>query len=290
MRASDIPSKLPLPFGANAAGAYIRTIPTASQIGINDGAASLSDGFVPLNATPISAGGVPPSIRDVNGIFFQVSGWSRWVAAGGPVFYDASFSTAIGGYPSGAFLQSASRPGVFYVSTVDNNTVNPDTGGSWLSVVPTAASVADITTGTDTTRFVTSAGLRGIRASYAEYLAGTDNVKYLTPASIASGAGSDLAVNVQRFPSGLIMQWGHVTGSYAGDAGFTQSFNIPFPNSVRSVSLTCGYDGTSVSNGDLWVQYSPARTNLSQFGFFVQQPPGAGGHVMTSFDWLALGT
>ncbi len=200
MQSSNIPDKLPIPFANAAGGSYIRPIPTASQIGIQDGAASLTDGFPPLNATPVGAGGVPPFMQDHNGILFAVSGWSRWVAAGGPVYFDAVFSTAIGGYPKGAIVQSATTPGVMFLSTAENNTNNPDsvlTG--WVSLIPVKASGAEIITGIDDAKFITPLGLAGLRASSAEILAGTNPVKYLTPAEFFAsrassgdiGAGTD---------------------------------------------------------------------------------------------------
>ena len=60
MLASAIPIKFPIPFGNSAGGGYIRPIPQASQIGIANGAASLTDGFPPLNFLPLGSGGVPP--------------------------------------------------------------------------------------------------------------------------------------------------------------------------------------------------------------------------------------
>jgi hypothetical protein len=51
--------------------------------------------------------------------------------------WSASFP---GGYPRGAIVQSATVLGRFWVSTADNNTTNPDTGGAnWLSVIPVGA-------------------------------------------------------------------------------------------------------------------------------------------------------
>ena len=91
MQLSNAPGKLLLPF-ANA-GAK-NTIPTASQIGITAGAASLTDGFPPLTRTPIAAGGVPPSGLDMNGILYALSAALRWAAAGGGYAYDAAFDMA----------------------------------------------------------------------------------------------------------------------------------------------------------------------------------------------------
>jgi hypothetical protein len=129
MLSTDKPTALPIPFGASAGVGYIRTIPTATQIGIVAGAASLTDGFVPLNATLRSAGGVPPSIKDMNGILFEATALIRWLSAGGLPSYDAAFQTGASGYPSGAAIVNASKT-AFWVSTVDNNMTNPDAGGA----------------------------------------------------------------------------------------------------------------------------------------------------------------
>lgn len=126
MSQSSIPPKFGLTWGADAASAYIRSIPQASQIGIQNCAASLHDGFPPLSFTPVGAGGCPPFGQDFNGILNQVTAWNQWQSAGGPVFYDSGFSTSIGGYPKGAVLQSSVLAGRLWYNMVDNNTVNPD--------------------------------------------------------------------------------------------------------------------------------------------------------------------
>lgn len=134
MLASSIPVKFPIPWGNSATSGYIRPIPVASQILITPGAASLTDGFPPLNLTPESSGGIPPFGQDENGILNQITAWSRWQNAGGPVQYDSTFSTSIGGYPQGALLTAASGV-AYWVSTADNNTTNPDAGGAgWQAV------------------------------------------------------------------------------------------------------------------------------------------------------------
>lgn len=135
MQSSDIPAKFPIPFGEDAGGGYIRTIPTASQIGINDGFASLADGFPPLNATPKAGGGIPPFIQDMNGILHQVTQWSRWQAAGGGIYFDPAFAASIGGYPAKAVLASATTPGRFWQNQVEGNLADPDVSPSgWLPI------------------------------------------------------------------------------------------------------------------------------------------------------------
>ena len=133
MQSTNIPTKIPLPFAYAATGSYIATIPTASQIGVTNGKASLHDGFPPLTFTPISTGGVPPFGADFNGILNEITAITQWQQAGGFFPYDSAFSTTVGGYPKGAVILSSSFNG-FWLSSTENNTTNPDTGGAgWVA-------------------------------------------------------------------------------------------------------------------------------------------------------------
>lgn len=146
MKLSALPAKFPVAWGASASPSYIRSIPLGSQIGIVNGAASLTDGFPPLNFLPVGSGGVPPFGQDMNGILQQITQWSQWQNAGGLVPYDPAFSAAIGGYPKSALLAGAAT-GVVWLSTADDNTSDPDTGGAnWVNI---GAASAPIVVGTD---------------------------------------------------------------------------------------------------------------------------------------------
>ncbi len=135
MLKTNIPTKIPQPFAYNAGASYKNTIPTASQISIANGRASLNDGFPPNTFLPLTTGGVPPFGADVNGILNEITSITQWQQAGGFFVYDSTFSTTIGGYPKGAILQSADSKGL-WVSSSDSNTTNPDTGGAdWVSLV-----------------------------------------------------------------------------------------------------------------------------------------------------------
>lgn len=143
MSASSAPTKFPMPWANNAtcgtpytSNCYVtKPIPTTSMIGVVNCAASLPDGFPPL-AWPVT-GGCPPFGQDFNGIFYQLSGWAQWQGAGAPVPYDSVFSGQIGGYPKGASLQNAANPTCFWISQVDNNSSDPDTGGAnWTPSCP----------------------------------------------------------------------------------------------------------------------------------------------------------
>lgn len=129
MKAIDAPLKFPKPFADSAGPSYKNAIPTASQIGIVDGRASLTDGFPPLNFTQLVAGGIPPFGGDVNGLLNQVTDNEQWANAGGYYKYDSAFSTAIGGYPKGAVILNATNDGLWF-SAIDDNTTDPDAGPS----------------------------------------------------------------------------------------------------------------------------------------------------------------
>jgi microcystin-dependent protein len=134
MNQANTPPKFPLVWGSSASSAYIRSIPSTSQIGIMNCAASLPDGFPPLTFTPAGAGGCPPFGQDFNGILKQITQWSQWYSAGAPIYYDATFATgSAAGYPKGAIVQSSIVAGDFWLSQADGNTTNPDTGGAnWV--------------------------------------------------------------------------------------------------------------------------------------------------------------
>lgn len=136
MQLSGAPAQLVLPW-ANA-GSKNYPIPVPSQQGITPGAASWTDGFPPLCDTPLASGGIPPSMQDTNGGLYQMSAVDVWMCAGASFPYSSAFSTAVGGYPKGARVLMASGNG-FWVSTADNNTTDPDTGGAgWVPSKDTA--------------------------------------------------------------------------------------------------------------------------------------------------------
>lgn len=273
MLASSIPGKFSIPFANGAGGAYIRSIPIASQIGIVDGAASFTTGFPPLNFAPIGSGGIPPNGADFNGILFDISGWSRWQQAGGPVFFDGAFSTAIGGYPLRSVLASSVTVGLFWVSLTDNNNTNPDSDPTdWLPLVPLPASLAELQAGANAVKYVTPATLADLRAdaaairlgadasayispaafydarsSAAEVRDGTDDHGYVTPAGLAALANS--AAGVIYHPGGLIEQYATVLTAQ-GSGNYTTPFNTPFLTSVDMVTITQIRDGASASGGD----------------------------------------
>lgn len=127
MRASDIPVKIQTPFALNAGSSFAATIPQST---LTPGVASWTVGFPPTTFTPVASGGLPPRGQDMNGVLLAMSAWLQWLNAGGGIeVYDATFSTAIGGYPAGAVLQSTTG-NYLWISTAENNTTDPDAPGT----------------------------------------------------------------------------------------------------------------------------------------------------------------
>lgn len=128
MLSASIPVKFNVPFASMAGGSFINVpIPVSTSTPYY---ASLDAGFPPDTST---AGGAP-RIQDFNGILNQITAWNQWQQAGGSIPYDGTFQTAIGGYPKGAVIASVATFGLYFLSLVDSNTSDPDTGGAnWAS-------------------------------------------------------------------------------------------------------------------------------------------------------------
>lgn len=124
MKASDLPTKITVPFAQNAGLAYRRDIPLQSS---DTGAASFMLGFPALTFQPTSAGGTPPDGRDMNGILYALSAVARSWCAGITLTFDPSFAHDVGGYPLGAVLRSATDPTILLISQQDNNMTDPST-------------------------------------------------------------------------------------------------------------------------------------------------------------------
>jgi hypothetical protein len=152
------PTKFPIPWGNSAGVPYIRAIPVPSQIGITNCAASLTDGFPPLTFQPVAGGGCAPFGQDFNGIFNQITLWSRWYNAGGTVIYDSSFVTSISGYPRGAILSQSGQTGCFWIATTDAVINNPDPSGAagWTNACPGGGIGTTASTGTANAQVVTT--------------------------------------------------------------------------------------------------------------------------------------
>lgn len=265
MQSTNIPTKIPLPFAYAAGGTYIDPIPTASQIGVTDGRASLHDGFPPLTFQAISLGGVPPFGADFNGILNEITAITQWQQAGGMFVYDAAFSSTIGGYPKGAVLQKATLSGM-WLSTVENNITNPDTGGAgWIS-----ANVQSFNTRTG-----------------AVTLTSADVTTALTYTPVNPNEFPNLlATNgYQKMPGGLIIQWG-ADNTVSGTK--TVTFPIPFLTAVASITASVAGASSAGSFGVIETGVITTSTCVfwsAQFGTAGSGPANSN----YNFKWMAMG-
>lgn len=256
MDAVDIPTtKFPVPWGNGASATYkLVPIPTASQIGVTNGAASLTDGFPPLNFQSVASGGVPPRGKDMNGILYEVTGWQRWQQAGGPIQYDATFAAAIGGYPAGAVLMS-NPIGILWVSIVDDNATNPDAAGAgWEPLMPVKA--PNPGDAGDDTNFITPAMLA---------------------AALATGIPDGAILNTNgSYPwPGLIVKWGAFNMSSAGTLGV--SFVSPFPTNCWAVLAGGGPNLTSENNN---IDYVGGSKTVNGFTAVYGRSTSTTGHYI----------
>ena len=137
MQLTNIAARLMKPFANSGNKAAI------PQTGTDPARASYETGFTPLNMTPIAAGGVPPSGRDMNGILYDLSNAMMWQQAMGILPYDATVS-----YPNGALVVYG---GMLWKCLADDTlNVTPVNGAKWTSDIHTeyVKKTGDTITGT----------------------------------------------------------------------------------------------------------------------------------------------
>lgn len=279
MQSSSAPKKLSIPF-ANSGDK--QNIPDASQIGIEGGRASYTDGFPPLTGTPTSAGGIPPFKTDFNGVLYDITSSSRWAAAGAYYKYDSAFSTSIGGYPKGAILINSSSDG-FWQSTAENNTNNPDTGGSgWISAL--GGRLLNCRTFTSSGTYTPSPGVKKIIVECCGG-GGGGGGSQATSSSLSSvggsgGAGAYIKVMFNSAPSATVVIGGGGSGNTGNSSG-NNGGNTTFIGTGASVTAYGGTGGVSpVTSSALFIvegMSSPAPTQTG--GTTLSNNSGAWSHI-----------
>lgn len=104
MNSSDSPTRIVKAFGVNG---NKNTIPVESSSSTTEnGIATFNSGFPPITMQPLSAGGIPPSGQDFNGVLYAVTLQQQWQNAGMTYAYNSTFASQINGYPKGAIIPS----------------------------------------------------------------------------------------------------------------------------------------------------------------------------------------
>lgn len=271
----NIPTKFSIPFASSAGPSYIRTIPNASQIGIQNGAASNTDGFPPLCFQPLQAGGVAPFGQDFNGLFNQITKWSQWQAAGAPAVYDGTFQTNVGGYPQGAIVASATTVSLFWLSIVDSNLTNPDTGGAgWVAFTVGRVQLSAntnfyvSTTGSDSNNGL-STGTAWLTVQNALNVLSTqyDLNGFIATINLADGTySSATAIVVPPFVGGTNLPPVTITGSPAAIMVYTGAYS----GSGTSFAIRAIGGGAAISINGITINAATAGTLQALLGGYIR--------------------
>lgn len=255
MNRSDSPAKQSKPFGIN--GPREAILPTTPS---GDNTASYESGFPPITMTLKSAGGLPPKGQDMNQILFELSALGRWASSGAMNTFDSAFATAIGGYPTGAYVLGSDLKTV-YRCTADGNTNNPNSiPTGWAKVANDIADILGLGT----------AAIKNV---------GTGAGQIPDMSSFTSGTGW------VRFPDGTTIQ--------RGSAGFSPGVNSQYITLPRAFSSTdfrviCTWNDVPFNSSSGALPASNIGTGVgskttTRFGLWQAGPGGY------NVDWIAFG-
>lgn len=217
------------------------TIPVPSQIAVTPGKASYTDGFPPLNMTPLPSGGIPPSGKDMNGILFAVSSYLAWIQGGGQFYYSAAFVTQNTGYAVGAILRSASDATKLWRNTVADNALDPDvTPTGWVAITEGGGGAG-----------ATGLQSSSIAAGTVNNLACPNTVGFL---DVLPNAGNSLLTGVAAGANGQFLT---ITNMHASNLLTIASLNA---GSTAANRFRLATDLTLLQFGSLSFRYSASLT------------------------------
>lgn len=134
MNSSDTPSRIVKAFGVNG---LKNPIPVDSSTTTdNNGVATFDKGFPPITMQPLSAGGIPPSGKDMNGVLYSTTIQQQWQNAGMTYPFSQDFSDAVSGYPRGAIVPSSVYTGQWLNLNESNGTPPESSTGASTGWVP----------------------------------------------------------------------------------------------------------------------------------------------------------
>lgn len=134
MNSSDTPSRITKAFGVNGLRNAIATDSTTATD--SSGVATFDKGFPEVTMKPLSAGGIPPSGKDFNGVFYSTTLQQQWYNAGMTYPFSSDFATAVSGYPKGAIVPSSALTGQWLNLNESNITPPESSSGATTGWVP----------------------------------------------------------------------------------------------------------------------------------------------------------
>ncbi len=261
MLADQIPAKISTIWAADASATYVRAIPVVAQQPTYPYAASYQTGFPPATALSPTAGGEGPDIRDMNGALQAITSWLQWANAGGPIYYDAAFAATIGGYPIGSYLDALNNA-CGWVSTVDGNLSNPDTGGAgWIY-----SSGGEVFAGNPNGLVAGTAAVSGFLSSSIIY----DTVHGVLWVCTQTGTASSAVWTPASGMTGAVGPTGPAgpAGPVGPRAGYVELGNFTVTASNTTQMQVLGLPAT-YSDLNIMVQCKPQANSSSSWGLYI---------------------
>ncbi len=265
MNSSDIPSRIFKPFGLNG---LKNTIPVDSSTTTdNNGVATFDKGFPPVTMQPLSAGGIPPSGKDMNGVLYTATLQQQWQNAGMIYPYDADFASAISGYPKGAVLKDTSATGA-WLNTIDGNSVNPSVSSSgWVPEY--VYGFTNLTGLTGGTIVLSQSQAAKTKITLAGEL--TSNLVIVFPAwlyswSVINNCTGNYAITLKTVSGSGVAQTNHIERIYCDGVSIYKEMEF------TSGSSSTGY-WTQMPNGEIhqW-GYIPATSPTAPVNIIYPRP------------------
>ncbi|ELY2553661.1 hypothetical protein SMB57_003814 [Cronobacter sakazakii] len=249
MNSSDSPSRVLKAFGING---LKNNVPVDSSSSTdNNGIATFDKGFPPITMQPKSAGGIPPSGKDMNGVLYAVTLQQQWQNAGMTYAFNQDFANQINGYPKGAMLPNSTSSGV-WMSLSDNNLTSPEpvASASWVPFNSYGyTSLSGITTST-----ITLTAMQASKERITLSGAITSNINLVLPAWLKS--------------------WTIVNNC-------TGSFSV--------ICKTQAGAGVTIPNGTTAKVYGDGSNILTEFGTAAYLDAGSGAGQVPDMSFFASG-
>lgn len=248
MKSTDDQGLIPVIVASEADSTYIRTIPIA-QAAAGDGSVSLDLGLPPECAISVAAGGKRPELKDMNGIWNLFSRAIQSLQAYRGV-YNASFASAIGGYPKYALVSDSS--GNFWVSTVDQNTTTPgETDAFWNSLF---------------SGYATESWANGKFQPLGDYVKTLPSDGTYAPVLTIQHKNTDGTLAVRYEEDGSGFAYFQPAGDYAIKADLSDKLKVPGATSPWIQSTVASFNSSDGANGTV-IALGTAYQNRCLFAF-----------------------
>lgn len=277
------PLFIPIQFAKNGIKNVIQKVLQSSQ---DQEDATWNSGWGQITMIPKEDGGLAPKGQDFNGIFYTMSDHLVHRQNGQQILFSTDVVAEYGGYAKDSIVQSDDGLKHFR-SLIDNNTFNPNTqsiANRWeiyagAGSVPSASStIAGVI------RVINNLTSTDVGAALSANMGRILNDALGTKANLSDFGKSHSQNGYQKFPNGLILQWGVLSNVALNQTFHTASFPIAFPTNALNISATISAANTV--NGSIAPMVKKGSVTRTYF-----QVAGDNSTDTTTGDisWFAIG-